>query len=123
MTRLALLAVLLLALSPSLSRVLSGASSQVLAGWSELCTSTGLKWMSIETGDFSGAAAPQPAMPAGAGHCDYCPLAASLTLLVLFLAFLLPFRSDGPAPAWSAPRLRKPANLRGLGGQGPPILL
>ena len=121
MTRLALLAVLLLALAPSANRVLSGASPQLLASWAELCTSTGLKWMSIETGAFSDA--PIPSMPAGDDHCDYCPLAASLSPLILFLAFLLPFRANVPVLAWSVPRLRKPANLRGLGGQGPPILL
>lgn len=123
MTRLALLAVLLLALVPSLGRMLPAAAPQWPQAASELCTSTGLKWVAVDVGLFSGTPAPQPSMPAGGDHCDYCPLAASLSLLVPPLALLAPSPLRGTAPAWVAPRLRTPANLRGLGGQGPPLPL
>lgn len=121
MTRLALLAVLLLALAPSVSRVLASGTTQVLAGWSELCTSMGLKTLPSEARSLSDM--PAPGMPAGGDYCDYCPLAASLSLLILFLAFLLPMPPKAVSPTWTVPRLRIPANLRGLGGQGPPALL
>lgn len=119
LTRLALLAVLLLALAPSVSRVLSGGTPQVLAGWSQLCTSMGLKSLPSEARSLPG----QPALPAGGDYCDYCPLAASLPLLALFLAFVLPALNRGIAAVPAAPRLRLPGNFRGLGGQGPPLAL
>lgn len=124
LARLALVAVLLLALAPSLSRVLAAGNSPVLAGGSELCTATGLKWLAIAAqSPAAPLGAPVPAMPGGDAHCDYCPLAASMPLLALFVAFLLPLPPRGPAPAWIAPRLRRPANLRGLGSRGPPLPL
>jgi hypothetical protein len=120
MTRLALVAVLLLALAPAVSRVLASGTPQVLAGWSELCTSMGLKPVASGARSVPG----HVAMPDGGDYCDYCPLAASLPLLALFLAFLLPWPPRaGRVAAAAAPRLRLPANFRGLGGQGPPLAI
>ena len=123
LARLALVAVLLLALAPSLSRVLAGGHSPVLVGGSELCTATGLKWLAIGTPASDPSGSPMPAMPGDDDHCDYCPLAASMPLLGLLLALRLPILPHAPAPAWIAPRLRRPANLRGLGSRGPPLPL
>ncbi|WP_162407531.1 DUF2946 family protein [Pseudoxanthomonas jiangsuensis] len=123
MTRLALLAVLLLALAPSASRMLAAGSTQVLAGWSELCTTMGLQLLPSESRTLSGTPAPAP-MPGNGEYCDYCPLAASLPLLLLALALALPhWRCDlRPCPP-ASPRLRVAANLRGLGSRGPPLPL
>lgn len=124
MSRLALLAVLLLALAPSVSRVLASATPQVLAGWSELCTSMGLKTLPSEARSLLDIDSPAaPAMPASGMYCDYCPLAASLSLLVLFLTILLPAPPRATGSAWTWPRTRSSVNFRGLGSQGPPVLL
>ena len=123
MTRLALLAVLLLALAPSVSRALSAGSTQVLAGWSELCTTMGLQLLPSENRTLSGTPAPAPT-PGNGDYCDYCPLAASLPLLLLALGLLLPSRrEDARLLLPAAPRLRLAANLRGLGSRGPPLPL
>ena len=123
MTRLALLAVLLLALAPSVSRVLSAGSTQVLAGWSQLCTTTGLQLLPSDGRSLSGKPAPAP-VPGSDGYCDYCPLAASLPLLLLALALLLPSLPRATCVRLPAPtRLRPAARLRGLGSRGPPLPL
>lgn len=122
MTRLALVAVLLLAFAPSVSRVLAGGATQILAGWTELCTTQGLKW--VDTGAQSMAEkSPVPSpMPMGS-DCAYCPLAASLPLLLLFFVLLFPRLADGSiAPIHRPPPPRVIINLRGLGSRGPPVL-
>lgn len=121
MTRLALAAVLLMAFAPSISRVLAGSGAQGLAGWSELCTTQGLKW--VDTAAQSAAAKSKlPDAPAMGGDCAYCPLAASLPVwLPLILEFPHPMAGE-VIPLAPPPRFAT-ANLRGLGGRGPPILL
>ncbi|MEL1264853.1 DUF2946 family protein [Pseudoxanthomonas putridarboris] len=122
MSRLALVAVLSMAFAPSISRVLASGTTQVLAGWNELCTTAGLAW--VDTGAQSPAKKlPVPdGMPAG-DDCAYCPLAASLPLVLLVFCILFPRMGTGDVARIATPRLRAAANLRGLGGQGPPILL
>lgn len=122
MLRLALLAVLLMALAPALSRVLADAGPRMLQGWAELCTASGLKW--VDTGKQS----PVAQLPLGGGHamtggdCDYCHLAGLLPLLLLFVCAAFPRLLAGRLVFPAAPRMRPRPNLRGLGGQGPPAL-
>jgi hypothetical protein len=123
MSRLAVVALLLLALAPAVSRVLAVGTPQVLAGWSELCTTAGLQLLPSQASGLPDAATAGHALSADGAYCDYCPLAASLSLLGLFLAFLLLAPPRGQSPTMTRPRLRVPANLRGLGGQGPPLAL
>ena len=114
---------LLLAFAPSISRVLASGTGEVLAGWSQLCSSMGLKTLP-SAGSASPADAPMSQMPAGSGaYCDYCPLAASLPMVLLALVFLLPVLHRYVLLPRVAPRLRVVHNLRGLGSRGPPILL
>jgi hypothetical protein len=128
MARLALLAALLVAFAPAVSRVLAGRGA-VPAQLAELCTTAGLQWVDVAK-VFAGRAAHggenAPAAPhhgAGEGVCGYCALAASLSLPLLLHHTLAP-APVGASASWSpAPRLKSVANLRGLGGQGPPILL
>lgn len=123
MTRLALLAVLLMALAPSVGRMLAGAGTRVLEGWTELCTTDGLKW--VDTGKQSPLGKPSP----GTGHasmgedCAYCRLVDLLPLLVLFVLAALPRAPASRFALPAAPRLRVPQNLRGLGSRGPPLPL
>lgn len=119
---LALLAALLMAFAPSVTRWVASAGPQVLAGWTELCTTDGIKW--VDTREESPVEkSPLPAgMPMGA-DCAYCTLAAALPLLLLCIAFVFP-RLSGHVIA-RAVALPYPGRLRlrGLGGQGPPLLL
>lgn len=111
---------LLMALAPSISRLLSTDATSS-SGWSAMCTMAGLKWVKAATPvDDVTPEAPSPAM----ADCAYCLLLASLPLVLLALCLWFP----RPAPGherwrWETPRLRVAANLRGIGGQGPPIAL
>lgn len=123
MARLALLAVLLLAFAPSVSRVLASVSTPSLGGWMEMCTTAGLKW--VDTSEQSlvkKSPLPDGGMPIGA-DCAYCLLAASLPIILLFLNLVFPRLRAGKIALPYAPRRRMVVNRRGLGGQGPPILL
>lgn len=119
LARLALLAMLLLALAPALSRVLGSGDPQRLDGWSQLCTSLGLQWRS-SAGSSTDHGLPGQPGSVHDGDCDYCPLAGSLPL---------PLRAAGlwPAPALppSPPALAQASIARqacptGLGSRGPP---
>lgn len=119
MARLALCAMLLLAFAPALSRVLAAGASGAMAGWVELCTASGLKW--VDAAAPAGDATPMPpATPAGA-DCAYCPLASSLPPMPLALIAQVPLP---PLPQLTMPGHHPgphaPIRLRGLGGQGPP---
>jgi len=127
MLQLALLAVLLMALAPSVTRWVASAGTQVLDGWTELCTTDGNKW--VDTRAESPVAtslaekSPSPAGMSMGADCAYCVLAAALPLLLLCIALSFPRLSGnilaGVPTLPRAGRLR----LRGLGGQGPPLLL
>jgi hypothetical protein len=122
MGRLALIAMLLVAFAPSISRILASGTTEVLDGWSQLCTSMGLKTLPSDDGGPAGA--PVSKLPGGTGvDCAYCPLAASLPMLLLALVFVLPVLARHVPLPHLAPRLRVVHNLRGLGSRGPPILL
>ena len=54
---------------------------------------------------------------------EWAQAAIVFVILGLLLALRLPILPHAPAPAWIAPRLRRPANLRGLGSRGPPLPL
>ena len=118
MSRLALLAVLLLALAPAAGRMLSAGTPQLLAGWSQLCTAAGLQTLPSPARSADG-----PQAPAGvhAGEdCPYCPLAASLALPPLpALAAPMPRAPASPGRR-TRPRRRFP-HLSGPGSRGPPL--
>ena len=119
MTRLALIAVLLMALSPAVSRWIASSSTQWLPGLVELCTVQGLKL--VEVSGFGG----DPAKSPPPGHamqadCAYCPLLADAALL-LAAALLFPqvLASALPARAASPPVFS--SSFPGLGSRGPPL--
>ena len=127
MLQLALLAALLMAFAPSVTRWVGSTGSQVLAGWTELCTTDGIQW--VDTRAESPSAKPsadKSPLPSGmsmGADCAYCTLAAALPLLLFCLALLFPrLQGDIAASALALPSARR-LRLRGLGGQGPPLLL
>ena len=115
MARLALAAVLLLALAPALSRAAALAASPQALG--AMCTADGLAPAAVP------ANAAWPADPAGDSSdaaCDYCPLLAQVTP---FSPVSLPM----PSLHEATPRLHDavarplaPRAQAGLGARGPP---
>ena len=132
MARLALAAMLLMALAPTISRTLaSGAdpNGPVLRVL-QMCTTAGLQVQSIASflGDdvagFGGAddhPAPHPHEPGDA--CGYCSLVTPLPLLLLLLCGLLALSPVAPLFRHRIVARRTLRNLRGLGAQGPPLPL
>ncbi len=122
MARLALAAILLLSVMPSVSRWLESATPRLPDAVLAMCTVDGLAMKPVsllaETGK---APAPSGTMPDA--YCGYCPLLASLTPLLLAVVILLPPLRRVLLPAWGQPALRAVPLLRGLGARGPPILL
>ncbi len=121
-TNLALLAVLLMALAPSVSRLLASIDG-AQDGWAALCTSMGLTWSDAGGTSPTG----KPSLPGGdkamGDDCGYCQLLHSLPLVLLFLGLLVPRLVPGNLAFLDTPRLRTRVNGRGLGGQGPPLVL
>ena len=123
MARLALAAVLLVSVMPTVSRWLESRAPAWQTAVLAMCTMDGLAMRPASLLDDAGKApAPTGAMPDE--YCAYCPLLASLAPLALaVLAVLLPALPRALLPAWVPPVLPAPPLLRGLGARGPPILL
>lgn len=70
----ALLAIALAALAPTVSRAWLPASGAA-AGWVEVCAASGMQWVSLQTGETT---TQRPAGPDGPAldRCPYCVLAA-----------------------------------------------
>lgn len=121
MTLLALAAVLLLALVPTVGRLLSSADG-ASGVWAQMCTVAGLKLVKLAPGDAAPTTDPAPG---GSGDpvkldCAYCLLANSIVVLLLWIVFALPARV---ARVHSPPRTPIPCarwHPCGLGSRGPP---
>ena len=120
MARLALCAMLLLALAPALSRALAAGTAGAMAGAVELCTTSGLKW--VDATSLPDKAPPAHPAPMGA-DCAYCPLVSSLPPMPLSLIAQVPWLPlTRLATHVRHPAPHVPVRLRGLGGQGPPTI-
>ena len=131
MTRLALAAMLLMALAPTISRTLaSGAdpNGPVIRAL-QMCTSGGLQTQLIASflGDdavgFGGDEHPAPHPHEPGDACGYCSLVTPLPLLLLLLCGLLALPPMAPLFRRRTHAQRMLRNLRGLGAQGPPLTL
>lgn len=126
MARLALLAILLVALMPTVSRWLESSASRLPQTVLAMCTGEGLAWAKpgLLRGDGGvpvPSRTPMGDMPDGV--CGYCPLLSALAPVLLVLALFLPPLRRRLLPASTSPAPRAPPRLRGLGARGPPILL
>lgn len=124
MARLALAAMLLLAVLPTAGRLAQPAAQGMRAGLEAMCTSAGLRLAdpaALLHAAHRGDGAPDaPVHPHQDADCAYCPLLASLAV-ALFLAIALrdaPARAAPAAPRASPPRSR--SHPCGLGSRGPP---
>jgi hypothetical protein len=113
--RLALVAMLLLALAPTVNRLLLTSASA--GSWVELCTRSGLAWVKLPNGEGT----PVPASVDGMSHdCDYCPLINAMTALVLTVFALFPRARALAVTALRSQSRTTPARPGGLGSRGPP---
>jgi hypothetical protein len=120
MSLLAIGAMLLLALLPTLGRLASARSDAPRGGWTQMCTLSGLKLVKIAPSDSSSPAVPGHDGHAGGSDCPYCPLANAIAALVV-LAVLVPLLSilrPWPRHRASAQAIRW--HPCGLGSRGPP---
>lgn len=127
MQRLALLAMLLLALLPTAGRLLQPVAQDMPSGLGAICTTAGLKYVDLAlfgaTNPQHGDAHDRSAHGHDGFNCDYCPLLASLVVVVLWLALVglraatraLPSQWRACVPQWFLPY--------GLGSRGPPLVL
>lgn len=131
MARLALFAILLLALVPTLGRFAqaSAAVGDAAPSWAAMCTARGLESIrlpsttQVAAHDAVLATGEAPAAPHGsAGDCDYCPLLAA-TIPVAVAAHSVPPAALPPALCTSRtlPARAQPHPC-GLGSRGPPTI-
>jgi hypothetical protein len=127
MSLLALAAMLLLLLVPTVGRVLSARSDASDGVWTQMCTMAGLKLVKLTPGDAN-PVGPDPAKPSPAGNgmaddCAYCPVLNALVALVLWAVFAFPAAPTRQLPPARAPLPRTRWHPSGLGSRGPPIAL
>ena len=133
LSRLAFLAVLLMAFAPVVSRWAKGDSlQQLMPGLTEICTAAGLKSVDVAAwlGDGSsrtsiGKTIKVPASdPSGMGaDCAYCTLLAGTALLLLTLALLFPEILAALVPVSLPLSFPSSSVFPGLGSRGPPLAL
>ncbi len=124
LAHLALLAILLMALLPTLGRLAQSSARADAMPDMAMCTAAGMAQMPMALFDHH-APAPDAGQPGNLLHpdCDYCPLLASLVLTLLAIALAL-LRTAVIAES----PLRRPTHLArfhpcGLGSRGPPLAL
>ncbi|MEO8366102.1 MAG: DUF2946 family protein [Pseudoxanthomonas sp.] len=128
MSRLAFIAVLLMAFAPVISRWAKGdALQQLMPGLTEICTAAGLKsvdvtaWLGSTSTGLSKVPAPDHS---GMGaDCAYCTLLAGTALLLLTLALLFPRVLANLVAASLSLSFRSSSVFPGLGSRGPPLAL
>ena len=124
MHRLALLAVLLVAVMPSVNRWLNAESGSASATLSlAMCTSDGMSWVKQASLQLTDAQAPQPGETLLSEHCGYCVLLASLLPLMLALALVFFVQRRVVFSRYRLLIARPPVWLRGLRARGPPCFL
>jgi hypothetical protein len=113
------MAILLMALAPTISHALQGQSAK---DWALVCSTQGAKWISASGDAADSSSAPQPASVHAFEHCPYCSLHAgtvglppvSCTVVLLSLPdphpclFLTAHRT---LHAWLAAQPRGPPRL------------
>ncbi|KAF1715492.1 hypothetical protein CSC74_13020 [Pseudoxanthomonas yeongjuensis] len=134
MSRLAFLAVLLMAFAPAISRWTQGDSlQQLVPGLTGICTAAGLK--SVDVAAWLGGGSTSTSTSTSIGKvpapdhfgmdadCAYCTLLAGTALLLLTLALLFPRVLANLVPASLPLSFRSSSVFPGLGSRGPPLAL
>ena len=119
MTRLALVAILLMAAVPTIGRWMEAGREAPAIAEMAMCTSAGMAWSAPDRfleGD------PLPAGTHAGDDCAYCPLLAGAVPLVLATLMLLPPPASPPAVDIPASPPRDARLAHGLGARGPPTI-
>lgn len=124
MAWLALVAVLLGALVPTISRAVASGTSGAAAVLMEMCTPAGRQMVDVSA-LLWGQDEPAPPPPAAAMDeaCAYCVLAPPLPLVLALLLALVLYPALVPASRFCFLLPPSPRNLRGLGSRAPPLAL
>ena len=120
MTSLALVAMLLLALLPTVGRLQSARDGGSSGTWTQMCTMSGLKLVKTAPDGSSNPAIPRHGGGVGASDCPYCPLATAIVALVVWAALALPMPALRAWPQRRAVRWTVRRHPCGLGSRGPP---
>jgi hypothetical protein len=127
MARLALAAMLLLALLPTLGRLAPQAETAAGDGLAAMCTSAGLQLVALsmprDALQLSGDTLQAPAHPHGDNDCAYCPLLVSLVVALCLAIALHCLPQRMPVCARYVPPRRPRPCPCGLGSRGPPLAL
>jgi hypothetical protein len=122
MARLALAAVLLLALAPTVSRWVESSGQRLPGALLAMCTSGGMSLVKPASPWADGQGEQAPAGAAADEYCPHCPLLAKVTPLLLAIIALPLLRAEPPRVDADLPRYVAAFLPRGLGARGPPIL-
>jgi hypothetical protein len=131
MARLALFAILLLALVPTLGRLAQAgaAGSDATPSWAAMCTARGLESIRLQASaqgmahDAMHATGETPAAPRGsAGDCDYCPLLAAAMPVAVATHSIPPAALPPALCTFPALPTRAQPHPCGLGSRGPPTV-
>jgi hypothetical protein len=120
MARLALAAVLLLALAPTVNRLLDSGFPGAGGLWEQMCTAHGLKLVQLPL-DRADAGQSQSQGDTG-GDCAYCPLLNALTALALCVLLFFPQTIGRFLNSPIRAQLRSRICPGGLGARGPPLM-
>ena len=131
MSRLAFIAVLLMAFAPVVSRWAKGdALQQLMPGLTEVCTAAGLKSVDVAAWLGGGSSVQghtarcrRPIHSGMGADCAYCTLLAGTALLLLTLALLFPRVLAALVPVSLPLSFRSSSVFPGLGSRGPPLAL
>lgn len=128
MARLALAAILLMAVMPTISRWLQSNAAAQPAAAMMAAAHEGMAGMASHHHHNAGAGADseQAPVPMGGMHdeaCAYCPLLASLAPVLLALLVLLHTLRRAMLPAWIPLGGHALPQRLGLGARGPPLFL
>ena len=115
----AAMAILLMALAPTISHALQGQSAR---DWALVCSTQGAKWISASGDAEDRSSAPQPASVHAFEHCPYCSLHAGTvglppaggSVVLLSLSDRVPrlfLTAHRPLHAWLAAQPRGPPRL------------
>jgi len=135
MAGLALLAILLLALVPTLGRLAQARASvgEAAPSWAAMCTARGLESIRLPVAahdlahdpahDAGAATGEAPAAPHGAaGDCDYCPLLAAAIPVTVATHSIPPAALPPALCTFRALPARAQPHPCGLGSRGPPTI-
>lgn len=124
LSRLAFVAVLLMAFAPAISRWAKGDTlQQLVPGLTEVCTAAGLKGVDVAAWLGGTGKVPAPEHSGVDADCAYCTLLAGTALLLLTLALWFPQVLPGLLPVSLSISFRFASVFPGLGSRGPPSTL